>query len=67
LNKDHDAFGIFAFYDAGRITRRGAPTPPWQNGVGFGFGSGDLRIEFGYRANDIPGSLQLLVRMSPSF
>lgn len=67
LNKDKDAFGIFAFYDAGRITRRGAPTPRWQNGVGFGFGSGDLRIEFGYRANDIPGSLQILVRMSPSF
>ena len=67
LTKDHDAFGVFAFYDAGRITRRGAPTPPWQNGVGFGFGSGDFRIEFGYRANDIPGSLQVLVRMSPSF
>jgi hypothetical protein len=67
LHHDEDAFGVFAFYDAGRITIRGAPTPPWQNGVGFGFGGGNVRLEFGYRANDIPGSLQVLVRFSPTF
>jgi Omp85 superfamily domain len=56
------------FYDAGRVT--GAlpgSTGHWLQGIGVGFAIGDLRVEFGYRANDIPGSLQVLVRLNPNF
>jgi surface antigen Omp85-like protein/surface antigen-like variable number repeat protein len=67
IGRDKDGFGVFAFYDAGRVSSPRTPAPPWQNGVGFGFGGGGLRLEFGYRASDIPGSLQVLVRFSPTF
>ena len=65
----HDGFGISAFYDAGRVTGPFDPsvTSRWLNGVGFGVGSGSIRIEFGFRANDIPDSRQILVRLSPTF
>jgi outer membrane protein assembly factor BamA len=73
---NHDAAHVFAFYDAGRLssprpdprelilTRRG---PVWLRGLGFGAGAGGVRVEFGFRANDIPRSRQILVRFSPTF
>jgi hypothetical protein len=54
--------GLFVFYDAGKIN--GAS---WLNGTGVGLGQGNLRIEFGFRANDIPNSRQILVRFTPTF
>jgi outer membrane protein assembly factor BamA len=66
---DRDAFGVFGFYDAGRVTSRTPSSAPssWLRGVGVGVGGGGVRIEFGFRANDIPHSRQVLVRFSPTF
>jgi outer membrane protein assembly factor BamA len=60
---------LSAFYDAGRVTGSfdtGA-TSRWLNGVGFGIGAGGVRVEFGFRADDIPKSRQILLRLSPTF
>jgi hypothetical protein len=39
----------------------------WMTGLGVGLGLGDLRIDFGWRTEDIPKSLQVLVRFGPTF
>jgi hypothetical protein len=66
--RDRDPANVFVFYDAGRVT---SPVPPstrdWLRGIGVGLGGGGLRVEFGFRANDIPDSRQILVRFSPTF
>ena len=61
-----DRANVFLFYDAGRVTGIDAPKK-WLNGVGFGVGAGGVRLEFGFRANDIPESRQILLRYSPTF
>lgn len=63
---ERDPFNVFTFYDAGRVT---GPTAPrnWLNGVGAGFGMFGVRVEFGFRATDVPESRQILVRWSPTF
>ena len=54
---------MFVFYDAGRVTSPVSPShADWLRGVGVGLGAGGLRVEFGFRANDIPDSRQILVR-----
>jgi outer membrane protein assembly factor BamA len=66
LNKN--PLRAFVFYDAGRTTSLFNTTPtPWLTGTGFGIALGDVRLEFGYRTNAIPKSLQVLVRVSPTF
>jgi outer membrane protein assembly factor BamA len=60
-----DAFNVFVFYDAGRVTN--GMNPDWLRGVGVGAGAGGVRVEFGFRASDIPQSRQILVRYSPTF
>jgi outer membrane protein assembly factor BamA len=75
-SRNRDAAHVFVFYDAGRIASprpvpRGfilsKPDPGWLRGVGAGAGAGGIRVEFGFRANDIPRSRQILVRFSPTF
>lgn len=61
-----DAASVFVFYDSGRVTGPSV-VDDWRRGVGFGFGGGNLRLEFGFRTNDIPHSRQILVRFSPTF
>jgi len=62
-----------AFFDAGRVTARpslAAPLPAdagWLKGVGWGIGISDIRVDFGYRTDAVPGSLQVLVRLGRSF
>ena len=59
---------LFGFYDVGRTgPLPPATSAPWLNGVGWGIGVGDVRVEFGYKVNDIPGSLQVLVRLGRGF
>jgi Surface antigen variable number repeat len=59
---------LFGFYDVGRTSPLPpATSAPWLNGVGWGIGVGDVRVEFGYKVNDIPGSLQVLVRLGRGF
>jgi len=35
--------------------------------VGFGVGIGDVRIDFGYRLDAVPSSLQVLLRFGRTF
>jgi hypothetical protein len=51
------------FFDVGRASI----DAPWLKGVGFGAAVGDLRIDFGYRTDAIPSSLQVLLRFSKTF
>ena len=55
-----------AFYDLGRAAPTGVDAP-WLKGVGWGVGVGDMRVDFGYRLDDVPGSLQVLFRFSRTF
>ena len=61
-----DRASLFVFCDAGRVTGPAARSD-WLRGVGFGVGAGGVRLEFGFRANDIPKSRQILLRFSPTF
>lgn len=57
-----------AFIDSGRVYRAVAgSTTGWLNGVGIGIELGGPRIEFGWRLDDIPSSLQVLFRLGPTF
>jgi hypothetical protein len=40
---------------------------PWLNGVGWGVGVGDFRIDFGYKVDAVPSSLQVLLRFGRTF
>jgi hypothetical protein len=55
-----------AFFDLGRAAPAGVDAP-WLKGVGWGVGVGDMRVDFGYRLDDVPGSLQVLFRFSRTF
>jgi hypothetical protein len=59
-----------AFFDAGRVYRpRPGSSESWLTGVGVGleFGDGGARLEFGWRVDDVPDSLQVLFRLRPTF
>jgi hypothetical protein len=58
---------LLGFFDVGRISNPLPGSREWLKGVGVGVGVGDLRIDFGWRADDIPKSLQVLVRFGPTF
>ena len=46
----------------------GGSRDDWLTGVGVGFEiPGGTRVEFGWRIDDIPSSLQVLVRLRPTF
>jgi outer membrane protein assembly factor BamA len=56
------------FVDSGRVLRPiGSSTSDWLNGIGVGIQMGPIRVEFGYRLDDVPRSQQVLVRFSPTF
>jgi surface antigen Omp85-like protein/surface antigen-like variable number repeat protein len=62
-------FGGLVFIDAGRVFE---PHPGfsggWMKGVGVGLEiPGGTRVEFGWRLDDIPDSLQVLFRLRPTF
>jgi outer membrane protein assembly factor BamA len=59
---------LIAFYDAGRMHDpvEGSRSD-WLRGTGVGVQSGAVRVEFGFRADAIPRSRQILVRISPTF
>jgi len=54
------------FFDAGRAAPRSFDAP-WLKGVGWGVGIDDFRLDFGYRTDAVPSSLQVLLRFSRSF
>ena len=63
LNGPH----IVPFFDAGRVARASGEAV-WLKGVGFGLGlARELRVDFGYQLDDIPGSLQVVLRLGRTF
>jgi hypothetical protein len=61
---------LFGFYDLGRANLSRSATAvsaPWLKGVGWGIGIGDVRVDFGYKVDDIPSSLQVLLRFGRTF
>jgi POTRA domain-containing ShlB-type protein len=64
----HRGLKAFGFFDAGHATRTGAlPESPWMKGVGWGIGVGEVRLDFGYRLDSVPNSVQVLLRFGRSF
>jgi hypothetical protein len=56
------------FFDAGRIHEPiGDSRTDWLQGIGVGLQTGPLRVEFGFRLDDIPDSRQILVRLGSTF
>lgn len=56
------------FFDAGRVDRPvPGSTTDWLKGIGVGVQTGPFRLEFGFRADAIPRSRQILLRLSPTF
>jgi hypothetical protein len=70
-----NTFQVLGFFDTGRVTRRRSTVdrfdlqspPRWLNGVGFGFALGGARLDFGYTLDQVPGSLQVLLRFGRTF
>ena len=70
----HNGFKVLGFFDAGRTTMRqpvasllSPAASPWLKGVGWGVGVGDFRVDFGYKTDAVPSSLQVLVRLGRTF
>jgi hypothetical protein len=64
LNGPH----IVPFFDAGRVWQPDGAASSWLNSVGFGLAlTRDLRVDFGYKLNDIPGSFQAVLRLGHTF
>lgn len=58
------------FFDTGRATVRqalGTPATPWLKGVGWGVGIGDIRVDFGYKVDDLSSSPRVVVRIGRTF
>jgi hypothetical protein len=59
---------FLTFFDAARVVPEAGVSPTWLKGVGFGVGlTRDLRVDFGYKLQDIPGSVQVLLRIDRAF
>jgi outer membrane translocation and assembly module TamA len=59
---------VHGFYDLGKITGPiDGSRSDWLQGIGFGVSVASIRVEFGFRADDIPNSRQILVRLGPTF
>jgi outer membrane protein assembly factor BamA len=58
---------IAPFFDSGRVWRPDR-NEEWLRSVGFGLGlTRDLRVDFGYKLDDIPGSFQAVLRLGHTF
>jgi hemolysin activation/secretion protein len=67
-------FRLLGFFDAGRVSARQLPGAPpaaearWLKGVGFGIAVANMfRIDFGYKLDAVPSSLQVLLRFGRGF
>jgi hypothetical protein len=58
-----NGFKVLGFFDAGRAQTNA----DWLKGVGFGVGLADFRVDFGYRTDAIPSSLQVILRINKTF
>lgn len=58
---------LLLFFDAGRVGEPLRGTNDWLTAVGVGVQAGGVRVEWGFRPDDIPSSAQVLVRVGRSF
>jgi hypothetical protein len=58
---------VFGLFDAGRVTSPASVDAPWLTGIGVGLGAGGARIDFGYKLDQVPSSLQVTVRFGRTF
>ena len=65
----HRELAGLVFIDSGRVFRpREGSTAGWMHGVGVGLEiGGGSRVEFGWRLDDIPSSVQVLYRLRATF
>jgi len=65
---DRTGLRAIGFMDIGKATFR-QDTISWDalKGVGFGFGISDFRLDFGYKLNAVPSSLQVTLRFVRTF
>ena len=63
----HGGLTAIGFFDAGRVRPLSGGPSPWLKGVGWGIGLGGMRIDFGYRTDAIPSSLEVLLRFDRTF
>jgi outer membrane protein assembly factor BamA len=60
--------GGIAFIDAGRVFDPvDGSSGDWLAGAGVGLMFGSARLEFGWRLDDVPDSLQILFRLGPTW
>ena len=65
---DRTGLRAIGFFDVGRASFSTSPTDaPWLKGIGFGVGMGVVRLDFGYKLDDIPSSFQFLLRFVRTF
>jgi len=64
-----NAFQVVGFFDAGRVSNRlsAGVDAPWLKGIGFGLAVGGARLDFGYKLDAIPSSLQVTLRLGRTF
>ena len=62
-----DGLRVLGLFDAGRVTSPTSVGAPWLKGVGVGLGVGGFRIDFGYKLDKVPSSLQVTVRFGRTF
>lgn len=55
------------FFDAGRVRSPIRGNDDWMRGIGVGLQGGPVRLELGFKLDDIPRSRQVLVRLGRSF
>jgi hypothetical protein len=66
--QDFGSVRLLLLFDAGRVQHPiGGSSTDWLRGTGLGIQTGPIRVEFGFRLNDIPDSRQILVRLGPTF
>ena len=58
---------VFGLFDAGRVTSPTGVDAPWLKGVGVGLGAGGVRVDFGYKLDNVPRSLQVTLRFGRTF
>ena len=70
-----NAFQVVGFFDAGHASYRNVVFIPelaprdigWLRGVGFGIAIAGARVDFGYKLDAVPSSLQVTVRLGRTF
>jgi len=59
---------VHGFYDLGKVSGAfDGSRSDWLQGIGIGLSLASVRVDFGFRADDIPRSRQIIVRLGPTF